>query len=276
MHAQNHIARSSFLTPILFFLLLSMICANSLAQQPSNEVWRHTRQEWTLPLPASGPVQVENPWGDIRIRTHGKDEVYVLANIQNHQDDPRAMSLVIDNESKDKLGLKAHFSDEYNGTPAADWQPRRIDLTLFLPAKQMLKLQTEKGLIEVRGMAAPLSARSLTGEIRLRVKNAVEVISENGRVEIFFVSSDWVKDSQIETHTSPIEVNFPKGAQAQLAISTNGQITTDFSIEIERDENELLKTASAKIGKKKGKKLQIKSDRGPVILLSSTIPDERK
>lgn len=274
MYAQNHIARSRYLTHALFFLLLCLICANSLAQQPSNEVWRHTRQEWTLDLPSSGPVRVENPWGDIRIRTHGKDEVYVLANIQNHQDDPRAMSLVIDNESKDKLGVKAHFSDEYNGTPVPDWQPRRIDLTLFLPAAQMLELQTEKGLIEVRGMAAPLSARSLTGEIRLRVKNAVEVFSENGRVEIFFVSTGWTQDAKIETRTSPVEVNFPKGARAQLAITTNGQITTDFSIDIERDENELLKTARAKIGKKKGKKLEIKSDRGAVILLSSTIPDE--
>lgn len=262
------------ITPWLFclFALCLSVMFSAAQAAPSNDEWQHDRREWNLELPKDGPVTVNNPWGDIRVRTHLKEEVYVLANIQHHQQDKRAMELVIDNESKNKLGLKAHFDGEHKKSTPADWAPRRIDLTVFVPAKQALSLETTKGLAEVRGLEAPLGVKTHTGNARLRVKNTVDLYSDYGDVQVFFTNTRWLKASRIETRASDIEVILPKGAQSEVSIETHGQITTDFSLTIDRDEAESYKRAKASIGKK-GKALKIKSDRGAIRLLSSVVPD---
>lgn len=269
----NHRIRSSqIIYRGLCLLLLASAIVNQAVAAPSNDEWQHERREWNLALPESGQVAVKNSWGDVRVRTHLKDEVYVLANIQHHQQDPRAMDLVINNESNHELGLTAHFTDNQKTNNPADWAPRRIDLTVFVPASQALSITTTKGLAEVRGLSAPLSVRTQTGNVLLRIKNNLDLYSDYGDVQVFFLNTQWQKASRVETKASDIEVIIPKGGNTEVGIETHGQITTDFSINIQRDESESYKTASASIGKD-GSKLNIKSDRGAVRLLSSVVPD---
>ena len=255
-----------------FIVFMALLTSTAVLAAPSNDEWQHERREWNLALPESGQVAVNNVWGDVRVRTHLKDEVYVLANIQHHQQDPRTMDLVINNESNHELGLTAHFTDNQKTNNPADWAPRRIDLTVFVPASQALSITTTKGLAEVRGLSAPLSVRTQTGNVLLRIKNTLDLYSDYGDVQVFFLNTQWQKASRVETKASDIEVIIPKGGNTEVGIETHGQITTDFSINIQRDESESYKTASASIGKD-GSKLSIKSDRGAVRLLSSVVPD---
>lgn len=257
--------------------ILCCLCAlfsynAALQAQPTNEQWRHQRQEWTLPRPETTVFAVENLWGDIRVRTHAEDEIYVLANIQRHTDDPRAMSLVIDNESE-QPGVQAHFPDPPTITAHADWQPRRIDLTVFVPANQALNLITDKGLAEARGLKAPVQVKTYTGDVYLRTHNAVNAHSDYGDIHTLFLTTDWAQHSRIKTLTGNIEVSFPHGGAAQVALQTKGQITTDYTVEIERDRHQELKTGKAQIGRK-GKELTLHSERGAIKLLSSVIPEE--
>ncbi|GAB4188665.1 MAG: hypothetical protein Tsb002_15140 [Wenzhouxiangellaceae bacterium] len=252
------------------FLLASLMLPAAWAQ-PDNSEWLHERREWQLEPPTDEAVRVENRWGDIRVRTHEQRQIYVLANIQRHQQDSRSMDLVLDEENPG-LGITTYFpADDKQPTPA-DWQPRRIDLTVFVPATQRLALTTEHGLLEARGVQAALSARTENGAINLRAKGAVDAESRYGEIQVFFLDSNWSSDSRLQTQTGSIEALFARGFDARVEFETHGQITTDFSVTIERDQHEEYKTGYAKIGSAK-QKLTIKSDRGAIRLLSSAVPD---
>lgn len=252
-------------------ILTALVLPSVLWAAPDNSEWRHERQEWTFSLEGKDHVDVTNQWGDLRIRTHDKNEVYVLANIQRHQDDPRAMDLVLDEESK-PLGITAYFPEKHQGAIPADWQQRRIDLTLFVPAAIKLKGETNQGLAEARGLAGPLELKTYTGDIALRIKGPVTAHSQYGDIQTFFLRTDWSQPVHLETLTGSIEAILPTGANAEVDVATHGQITTDFSITIQRDENEEGKTGHASIGTK-GQALTLKSNRGAIRLLSSVIPD---
>ncbi len=243
--------------------LSSIACA-----APSNDEWMVERSEWHWDLDSIQAVDIRNPWGDVRVRVDDKQQAYLLSNAQRHRDDPRQLELLV-TETDGTLSIEVKLPEDEIPEATETWDFRRVDVTLLIPAKTRLSCETSSGLAEVRGLIAPLKVNTDTGDIRLRLNGPVTAYSNHGMISSLFL--DTKQPSTLETLTGLIHVAIANGGNADVALQTHGWITTDYSVDIERDQNTDFKKAHAIVGNN-GPKLTLTSNRGPIRLLGSTIP----
>jgi DUF4097 and DUF4098 domain-containing protein YvlB len=129
-----------------------------------------------------------------------------------------------------------------------------------------LEVRTVRGLIEVQGLTANAELSSETGDITAITTASLDASTERGSIAVAFRASDWSRPPRLETLTGDIRVELPRGTNAVGHLSTRYEITTDYSIEIERDG--LLKTGRARIGSG-GTDLFLSSHKGALKLLES-------
>ena len=108
----------------LFFLAAQPLLANEITP----EEWLIERKELTEPLGPTTWVHVRNPHGDIRVRKHHKQEVYVLVNAQRHRDDPLKYELEIC-ECEQMLEITAIVEPHAQNVPD-DFKKRRMGTIL--------------------------------------------------------------------------------------------------------------------------------------------------
>ncbi len=262
-------------TPLL--LAFHALALSATAAEPSLEDWNVSRQEWTHEISEGSDVAIVNLHGDLRVRDGARGEVYVLANIQHHNDDPRRARVATANR-EGEFHLEVLWSPTTDTDPApADvpeaWNRRRVDLTIFVPPNAGVKARTDDGLVELRGLTGEIEAASVRGDVRVRAAGALQAYTRHGEVLAQFRRTDWSTASEIETLTGEIRVELPRGGRAGVRLETRGEITTDYSIEIHRQDGSLLKRGSARIGKGGGQ-LTLRSNRGAIRLIESTVPEQ--
>lgn len=222
--------------------------------------WRIERTDLDQKLAASASVSVENLYGDLRVRTGGRGELSVHAVLQRAEaDDALRIELVA--EAK---GWRVRVV-EPGPSKSPEGPSRRADLAILVPADTPLSLRTGSGLVEARGFAAALAAETSTGEIRLRGSGAVAVRSDRGAVRLAFHPVAPDGPSRLETSTGDIEVELPPRASAEARMETQGSLTTDFTLVVERV-GPLTKRAHARLGNG-GPEIKLLSRTGDLRLL---------
>jgi len=245
----------------------------ALAASAGEDQWQLDRREARWPVESAETIEIHNPWGDIYLRTHDREQLYLLTHTQRHGSDPR--QALVDLQRRDEvLTITTRFDDQPQAK-ADDWDRRRTDATVFVPSGKAVNCSTTHGRIEARGLWSPVSVRSDTGDISLRVAGPIQARSKHGAISVFFLSTDWARPSTLETVTGPIETIMPHGTSARVKLETHGWITTDFSVDIERAKDDDFKTATADIGEGGGS-IVIKSSRGSIRLLDSRIPPQQR
>lgn len=256
-------------------------------QGPADD-WRIERLERTWPLPETAAVRVDNPLGSLWVRTHKDGEVYLLAHVQRHRDDPRELDLQLV-QRDEELSIEVSFTDAQIGaqigaqtddqTDSASqpepeaWTKRRVDLTVFVPPATATRFSTRTGLLEVRGTRGPTQVETSSGEIKLRVHGAATARTENGDVLAQFLGTNWDRAVEITSTTGAIRVEMPRGGNAGVVVETRGEITSDFSTEIERVADSLLKRARLTVGEN-GQPMRLTSHQGPIKILQSLVSAE--
>lgn len=222
--------------------------------------WRIERIDLDQKLVASASVSVENLYGDLRVRTGGRGELSVHGVLQRAEaDDALRIDLVAEAKGWRVRVVEPGPSKSHEG-PA-----RRADLAILVPADTPLSLRTANGLVEVRGFTAALSAETSTGEIRLRGSGAVKARSDRGAVRLAFHPVAPEGPSQLETSSGDIEVELPPRSNAEARMETQGRLTTDFTLVVERV-GPLTKRAHAKLGSG-GPEIKLLSRTGDLRLL---------
>ncbi|MEM7354770.1 MAG: hypothetical protein AAF657_28435 [Acidobacteriota bacterium] len=282
-------ATSVFASALLIACILSAV--ESTGASPVDETepidekqWSIERKEWNGELAAGYEVEIINPYGDIRVRHGAGRELYFLATVQGHQDDPRKAR--VEAKAKDSAEGSADNSRgttrievEYPNEAELDlpqipasWNKRRVDLTVFVPIDTDTTLRTLAGLAEVRGLEGDLDVSTETGDMRLRIAGGLRAKTVHGDILAQFRRTRWQDASRIESLTGTIRAELPSGGRAEVELETRGEITTDYSITIRRSEKSQLKQATAKIGVA-GPSLSIKSNKGPIKLIESIVPE---
>ncbi len=269
--------RVSISTAAAGLVLASLATLPAIAQEAAGLAdgeWRVERLENTWPIAETAAVRVKNPRGSLWVRTHQRPEVYLLAHVQRHRDDPRELDLALA-RSDQELAVEADFTmvDAGSVTEPAEWAKRRIDLTVFVPTAAATRFSTDQGSIEVRGVRGPTSVETRTGDLRLRVHGAVAARTVNGDVLAQFLGTDWGRPAEIASTTGAIRVEMPRGGGAGVVVETRGEITSDFSTEIEWVDGSLLKRARLSVGAG-GESLRLTSHQGAIKILQSLVSAE--
>ncbi|MCP4664351.1 MAG: hypothetical protein GY856_53890 [bacterium] len=236
------------------------------AQLPDD--WKIERFDATHELGRASAVEIRNDYGDVRCRVTDQSELYVVANIQRHQDDPRKAEVRIGEEGE-RITIEVVYpppgDDEAAGI-TAEMEKRRADVSVLLPEGPRLAVETTDGLIEVKGLRTPLDASSRNGRMVVRTASTVRARSEHGALEVTFRTTDWDEPSSLLSDTGDIAVWLPPEAAILVEAETLGELSTDYSIEIERRGPADKKFAVARIGEGGGR-LALRSEKGRIRVL---------
>ena len=255
-------------------LSLSLGAGLAGAQSPEMKDWKVERTDRTVEVPPGSAIQVENPWGQLRVRAGRDGQIQMVANAQRHAEDPREPLIELLEEGEGVV-VRVGWTDaeELPSEIPASWQKRRVDLAVLVPKKAALALETRDGLVQLKGPEGDVTVRTESGDVTLRTPGAVDVTNERGSVFLQLLSKSWATGSRVKTKTGEIVANLRNGLNARVEIETSGEITTDYSVEIEQAPHpSKRKTAVAVLGEG-GPLMTIESDRGPVKILDLYLLD---
>jgi hypothetical protein len=227
------------------------------------------RKDLKETLKAGDKLNILNSIGDIRLRAGGNDVVEVHAVIQNLMKDTPMPRINI-KRSGETLTLTTSF------TPNPQGKQDRIDLVAFVPEKINTQVETTFGEIDIKGVKDDVSATSQKGKITIRsVMGHVESKNESGSISIELLPEVTSLPQKFLTTTGDISLFFSNGIDADVEVQTSGEISTDFTIQIDFDDKkEPDKIGKATIGEG-GQKISAHSKRGRIRLfrIENSVPD---
>ncbi len=232
--------------------------AASAAESPAPE-----RFQWVGKIAPGKKLVVRNDHGDIRARFGGHEGKVEVAAVLQQLSGGRPPLAVEMREREDALLITTGYP---GGEAPAAGARDRADLVVFVPEGTPLEAQTGAGAIEIKGVRGDATARSATGDISLRAAGRLEARSERGAITAF---PDPVerRPQRLETLTGDITVTLRDSADASVTAETSGEISTDFSLKLERHpEREPDKRATVKIGRGRAL-LRLASKRGRIRIL---------
>lgn len=251
-------------TGFVFLLSGVMSLANANSEQSPNiesKNWKEIHQ--------TKKVVVTNMIGDVRVRTTKIKDEFELVTVEQHNE--KVGRLTVETHQKDGVFMieVKRLDQDKKEISINQKDSARIDLTVFVPIGNEIHVTTKDGLIEAKGLADPLVAKSENGNIKmLKNKNALDVYSYGGYVEANIYPNSTDQDQKFETATGNVFVIVGSEQKHDFFLSSSGRFTTDFSLKVKKDfTKEPNKTAKGKINGG-GPKLTLKSLRGNITLLS--------
>ena len=238
------------------------------AQQspPVEEAWEKISSQSFETIEAGALIRVVNPFGAIHARFGGyENQVEILATIQRLKGGPSGPEVSISPTDSGGLDVTTGPGSEPDRTGG----PRsRVDLVLFVPEGAAVDAETGEDQINVKGLKGDLAARSDKGDIRIRsIDGRVRAKTVRGRIAASLETGVTEESQDLSTETGDIEVYLWEDAKMEVEIATSGEISTDFSIDIEHLRHEEPgKRARAIVGGG-GPKLSLYTKRGHVRLL---------
>ena len=241
---------------------------------PIGAEWQAERLRDSAVVVEGTPIRVENLHGDLRVRPAAGLTAEVTAVIQTRAGDPERPELRLVEEEGGGLTIAAGFvaSDDPRVPEYEAIEPRRrIDLVVFLPEGSSLSARTDGGLLEVKGVTADLELETGSGSIVARSRGSIRARSDRGSVYVVLQGTLWSEPPAVETVSGEIRLEVPPSADARVVLLTAGEITTDFSIEIDRAVDARRKRAVARLGEA-SQEIVVTSQAGNVKLLEYPYP----
>lgn len=233
------------------------------------EDWTVERSRQEVQLDEGRRVIVNGSSGDVRIRPGEAGVVELSWVAQRHADDAFVPSVEL-REVQGGLFVDPTFLDE-EGSPVAELpvEPRRrIDLVVYVPATTEVEIRGDRDTAEIKGLEAPIVVTTIQGDIAIFTTSSVTAVTERGEIQVTLSRLRWEGSSCLESLTGNITVRLPPEPDIEVRGETFGELTTDFSVEIERRPPSVKKHFTATIGRS-GRVLEVTSNRGGIKLLRS-------
>ncbi len=221
-----------------------------------------TRSELKAVLALGQTLQIRNDFGDVRLRFGGFEHgVEITAVAQS----PLGQTMPVVRFDAPSATISTALPDA--SLPVLG---QRIDIVVWVPEKHSVKVNTLRGLVEVRGVRSDVVVRSDSGDITARgVQGRLDIETGSGAIEAAFSNRPVNAPQRVVTRTGTIAVSFGPAFNTELALATSGLIATEYSVEITpKPGEEPNKTGIVKIGsaKNQANQIEISSKRGELRL----------
>lgn len=230
-----------------------------------DEFSRKDSTQWFETVEPGQTVRVVNLFGDVYARFGGyESKVEILATSQRLEASLPELEVRFD-RGDHGLDITVGFAGEVDeGTETRD----RIDLVVFIPEGVSLEARTGDGLIDIKKLKGDVLASSLKGDLRVHsVAGRVSAKTARGDITATLATGATTERQDLTTQTGDIEVWLWEDADMNVSLATSGEISTDFSLEIEHLRfEEPSKHAVAVVGRG-GPELTLRSKQGRVRLL---------
>ena len=208
--------------------------------------WLIDRIAWEKQIQPGTPVEVHNPYGDIRSRGTDDGKLALSAMVQSHKDDEHKVEFDIQ-EKDGAVIVNVIYKGKEEDTVKKNGL-RRADVTVYVPDGSPYTVSTFKGLLEAKGLKCDVDASSDRGKIFLRLNGHITAKNRQGHIKAVIKEAVWKKPMVFESVLGNIEVHLPSQAGGMATAKTRGHITTDYSIDIEHTKGSKLKVGKARLG----------------------------
>lgn len=248
----------------------------SVAPPPAEEALPSAEPEWLLVSLkdrfelAEGTLRVRHPWGEVRVEASDTDRVHVTAVAQHHRDDPRKPAVRFAG-GEDGGDLFVAFA-EMDLPEEEEWANRRIDVGLLVPKGVAVEIETDGDRVEVEKFERPARVLTRGGDLVYEGEGDLVADTERGSQRVLLSRTRDGRSVRLSSLTGDLWVMLLEGARANGEVETRGPITTDFSIEIEREVGAALKHGRFSVGDG-GTKLELTSYSGGIRLQAVIVPE---
>lgn len=209
-----------------------MACLSGLAvlpaaaQEPPAD-WTVDNWRWKGELAPSTSIEVDNPWGDVRLRAADAGEVESSAMIQRRNADPVRADVRVE-----RRGSTLKLEVVYPAAPRGDLH--RVDLALFVPKGAPVAVRTRAGMIQAPGLANDLRLRSTSGKVVVSTSGTVRVDTRDGDVEVTLAGSAWSSAPRLVSRHGDITLRLDATSEARVDVRTRGEISVRAPARLER------------------------------------------
>lgn len=219
---------SGHMVPLLALLVMALpACAEP---EPEEPFWLSTiRSE--VDLGPGTALQVSNRYGDVRARGLHEGPLQVIAVVQRFEEDQEEARIQTLEESG-QLRIEVHYP---SADPPQTGDPLhgRVDVTVMVPRGGALRLESDAGLIEVKGVDRDLFAQSNSGRLEVITSRPLETRTREGHTQLLLKASDPEHPHRIRSGSGDIELNVPASEPLSLRARTGGEITPRLSADLE-------------------------------------------
>ncbi len=254
----------------------SLLPGAAAAAEAESAAWLLNSLSESFVVADGSTLRFEHPWGDVRVEASPTDRVQVTALAQYHRDDPRSPSIRFSGSNSDGASghtLRVAFEDGNSDRdePGA-WAARRIDVGLLVPVGVAIDIETSRGLIEVKKLDAESRLASDRGDIVYDGSGSLEAHSERGAMRVLLRGTGSDQSTALSTLTGDIWLILLEGAGVDVTLETRGPVTTDYSVEIDREPGSPLKQGRIRVGDG-GSAVSLKSHSGGIRLQGLIAPE---
>lgn len=245
-------------------LLAGNALADSIAPTSDDSAAAITaiRSDYEGVLKPGQAIVVDNPYGNVSARFGGFEHKTESHAVMQEPAGAVHIELKPDQDSDGRYRLAPHLA---SGAVLA--QGQRLDLAVLVPEGHALRVHTEQGQIEVRGVHGDLQLSSDAGDIKLRgIKGAIQAETGDGRIEAALGTAPRGSRQRLATRTGEINVGVDDGLDAALEMATSALFATEYSLAIKQlPGQEPNKRARTVIGRNDAS-LVLESRRGQISL----------
>lgn len=233
----------------LIFLAAAFMALPGFGQEQASEKFTIEFSDPSKP----GYLKVSLTYGGITIRGYDGDEVIIETIYRNNNKNSRRKKskgmYLIPNTS---MGFT--IEEEDNRMKISGHGNSRSDLVIDVPVNTSLRISTVNGGdIVVENIEGEIEANNTNGGIRIMdVSGTVIANTTNGNVIVSFVNVKPNKAMSFISFNGKVDVTFPSNVKADLRLKTqNGNIYSDFEIEVKRTIRRIEESPRRKGGKYK-------------------------
>ena len=195
---------------------------NQSAEPPTGpQVWVDTAR-WQVELPADSALRVSNRLGDIRARSSGDGKLLVVAIIQRFSPEQKDADVSISRKEGQVVVETRYPSAEIRNQDGR--LNGRIDLSLLVPAGLEMQVETDHGLIEIKGVKRDLTARTSSGRLRVTTGRRVSAQTGSGELRAVLKNPSVSRPARLETRDGPLRVDLLDQPDLSLRARTAGEI----------------------------------------------------
>jgi len=156
------------------------------------------------------------------------------------------------------------------GRLGADDNDVEVRFTVRVPAGVAFRGRTVNGGIKADGLAAPVDAETVNGDVRLAAEGSARAQTVNGSIHATLARAAGSEPLEFETVNGSIALELPADVDADLRAETvNGDIDSDFPLETRSSRRHPPHTARAKLGSG-GRPLKLETVNGSIEVRRSS------
>lgn len=210
----------------VFFLVCWLLpghpAAGDEAAGSEPEVWIESAR-WSVELPPDAVLRVANELGDIRGRSSGDDKLLVAATIQRFAVDQHDSEVLISSEGGE-VSVRTRYPSAEKRRPDGRLNGR-IDLAVLVPSGKSMIVETQEGLIEVKGVDRDLSAKTGSGRIRVTTRRALDAETGAGELVAVIRKPGEETPARVKTGSGRLLLDVLNRPDLSLLATTGGSIS---------------------------------------------------